>query len=336
VFNFRILIKTQNIFKFAVNTKSVVKYKVAIIKVYKNIVVYAAGREERPYITNDQRECCPFCAGNENLTPDPSQEVIDKETWLLRSFPNKYPIFSFLGALNFGYHEIIVETPEHGSDVVSFSDEHYKNLLMFYQDRISAILAMQKIEAVFFFKNYGVKAGASISHAHAQIIGADTLPERLLEKYQQDRYYFRDVGICGLCEQVKNKNTTFCVFETEYFIVQIPETSRFSYEIEIIPRRHISGYLELTKLEIENLVRVLKKAFGILRIQLKQFDYNMLFSPTLKNNKFNAGNHFKINIVPRNSFMGGFELLTGLFVNGVMPKAAAESLRAIYSKQKVV
>ena len=92
------------------------------------LVIVAPGRAARPQVDGLRGAprrwpsrpappaVCPFCAGNESLTPPeiearrPEGGAPDSPGWTLRVVPNKYPALA-------GRHEVIVWSPDHGADL---------------------------------------------------------------------------------------------------------------------------------------------------------------------------------------------------------------------------
>ena len=98
---------------------------------------------------------CPFCPGNEHMTP-PATLVIKKEGdmiryyrdsndlrvkgWLVRIFPNKYPIFSpYVTTSGYGYHEVVVETPNHSIKPYMMSNGELALVFKAVLTRINAV-----------------------------------------------------------------------------------------------------------------------------------------------------------------------------------------------------
>ena len=67
---------------------------------------------------------CPFCQGNEKMTPPEIARIEENGEWILRVFENKFPAVTIEGSSQvktegefftkgnaFGKHEVIVETP---------------------------------------------------------------------------------------------------------------------------------------------------------------------------------------------------------------------------------
>src|SRR3990167_6751098 len=85
-------------------------------------VIIADGRENRPDEMDDsmpQSDKCPFCAGNEHLTPHETYRVGDgapgEPGWKVRVIANKYPITDA--------HEVIIHSPSE-KDLHHLPKEH--------------------------------------------------------------------------------------------------------------------------------------------------------------------------------------------------------------------
>jgi UDPglucose--hexose-1-phosphate uridylyltransferase len=163
-------------------------------------VVYAPLRKLRPHhdkasivrgpdALRDTKEFCPFCPGNEKMTPPEICAVrADGSTgtsdWKVRVIPNKFPAlrieedhkrheddgatFQWMGGC--GAHEVVIESPEHtfylGKNPVEQIELVLKALLARYLD----LKRDKRFQSVIIFKNHGEAAGTSIRHPHCQII----------------------------------------------------------------------------------------------------------------------------------------------------------------------
>src|SRR5690242_6975104 len=95
-------------------------------------VVVAPERADRPTALlrgppeEDHAEGCPFCPGNEAMTPPELLSLRDANGWYLRDVPNRYPALRSEVQLarraaglydqmaGVGAHEVLIETAEHG------------------------------------------------------------------------------------------------------------------------------------------------------------------------------------------------------------------------------
>ena len=96
---------------------------------------------------------CPFCYGNEGLTPPEIIAVRAPGTrpntpgWSVRVVPNKFPALQIEGALDrraigiydmsngIGAHEVIVETPYHTKSLTDLLDEEVQHIVEIYCQR---------------------------------------------------------------------------------------------------------------------------------------------------------------------------------------------------------
>jgi len=165
-------------------------------------VVIATERSRRPIDLSKpkpeaaKKAICPICVGNENMTP-PATMLYQKENgeirrsqdpltgertknWLVRIIPNLYPAFGppkqpedikkivngeFLWEA-IGHHEVIVESPNHNEDPASAELSQLELVIKAYVDMFNELAAKPYVRYVSIFRNYGLEAGASLSHAH--------------------------------------------------------------------------------------------------------------------------------------------------------------------------
>ena len=95
---------------------------------------------------------CPFCPGNEKLTPP---EIIahrrigeaNSPGWWIRVVPNKYPALKVEGVLNkegigvydmmngVGAHEVIIDSPDHYKELSDIDDKQAEEVIWAYLGR---------------------------------------------------------------------------------------------------------------------------------------------------------------------------------------------------------
>ena len=92
-------------------------------------VIINVGRAARPHDTPGASAAnCPFCPGNEALTPANTDAICAPDgSWLVRAIPNRFPVLSadateppsgtheavWQRRAGYGHHEVIVESPAH-------------------------------------------------------------------------------------------------------------------------------------------------------------------------------------------------------------------------------
>ena len=190
-------------------------------------VIIATERSRRPTDFAKQKTetaqitVCPMCVGNEHLTP-PAVMLYLKENdginvtqdplvgerpknWLVRVIPNLYPAFSppkqpediiqilkseCLGNA-IGSHEVIVESPNHDEGPADAELPQLELVIHAYIDRLKELSAKSYIKYVSIFRNFGKEAGASLSHAHSQIIATPMVPSRVQEELDASKAYYK-------------------------------------------------------------------------------------------------------------------------------------------------
>ena len=111
-----------------------------------------------------------------------------------------------------------------------------------------------------------------------------------------------------------------------------PSPSRYEREVHTLPLDHQSDFLRISKDDLNDLARVMRRTMARLDAVLggAQYNYFLHSLPHDKNSDDCAASyHWHLEITPRTSIPSGFELGSGLFVNTVAPEAAAEKLRAV-------
>ncbi len=263
-------------------------------------VIISSNRVNKPenYDDNPENdtEACPFCEGNEHLTP---KEVFrigegksDEKGWDVRVIENKYPITDF--------HEVIIHSPEE-TDLHKLTPEHMSKVFQAYRERFNYYC---KQGQVIIFCNQGEHAGASIGHPHSQLV---VLPNQ--------------INLSALCrEPLKN-----VVRENTHFDVYCPDFSQWPYEVWIVPKKDDTIFGNITDEEITDLADLYRGVMEKLETIYdeksktgKGFSYNFYIYP--KENWY-------LRIIPRMVHRAGFELGTGLSVNVTDPEDVAKELR---------
>ncbi len=297
-------------------------------------VVYSAGRGARPHEFKEAQviapeKVCFFCPGSEQLTPAEIGRIGTKEKWKLRWFPNKFAALEpvdpaeprtdnrfFTWAHNYGYHEIITETPDHGRELADLDVSEIADVLKVYQNRIEELSKKPNIKYVNVIKNHGYHAGTSLIHSHSQVFATAIVPPAVREKISAVKKFIS----CPYCDIVaaEGKSERLC-FENSDWLAFCPYASQYNYEIWIFPKKHIRTLSDVR--DLSKLADILKKV--LVRLETVKVSYNiyLTYSP--------AGEdlHFHIEIMPQIAIWGGFERGSGAIINSVLPESAAEFYR---------
>ncbi len=322
-------------------------------------------QEERiPHDDREHVETCPFCKGNEDMTPPTITAVPDEDNWEIRIVQNLFPVLgteSMQSNISFGlqqimdgygHHEVIIDHYKHGIEVHEMSQQHLVQLLATYQLRMDELFSSdERIRYVLIFKNFGSAAGASIKHTHSQIIAMPIIPENVYNEVEQSHRHYEKYHQCIFCSLIDEALTfeatiynresgevrrkidvgQYIIDRGERFIAIKPFASRYEWEVHILPLEHQSDFLQATAEDIEDFAAVLKRTMQRLDKVLSGAQYNYYFHSVPRcdaSKDCDSSYHWHMEICPRTTIPSGFELESGLFVTTISPEDAAEKLRA--------
>ena len=189
---------------------------------------------------------CPFCKGNESLTPPETHRHQDSQgDWLVRCVPNKFPAVDSEGKVardnsllfrsisGVGQHEVIIETPRHNETVVWLNRQHFAHVLEVCRHRFLALYEDPRIEHVTLFKNHGREAGASLEHPHTQIVGLPVSPQQVRRRVQETLQHYDGFGHCLGCQMLQEeaKASVRVVSENDGFLCFVPYAALSPYHL---------------------------------------------------------------------------------------------------------
>jgi UDPglucose--hexose-1-phosphate uridylyltransferase len=196
---------------------------------------------------------CPFCPGNESLTPTAIREYKDPDSnWLLRCFPATNPIFVieveenrraeglYDKMSNVGAHEIIVESRSHTKTMSIYTGQEFLLLMDMYQERIIDLRRDKRFKYVQVFKNHGELAGSYIFHPHSHVLATPMVPSRIAGEAANCRTHYLLKERCLVCDIVNQeiRQGKRVVSMNRHFVALCPFASRFPYETWVLPRFH--------------------------------------------------------------------------------------------------
>jgi len=322
--------------------------------VTKEWVIIATERAKRPEDLVAHREAkvvptfvesCPFCPGNEAKTPPEALRIpVDaKDPWQVRVVPNKFAALSrevqpvrHLQHLRrriegFGVHDVIIETPDHSHTTALLSEAHVANVLRAYKSRHDALSHDPRIAHVTIFKNHGVDAGTSLEHPHSQLIATPVISTQVRQRLQEALRHYDDVGECMFCHMVHGEleEQTRIVLKTEHFVALELFASAAPFSTHIYPLRHMASFGDISAVEIVDLARVLRTIMAKIYVGLNNPDFNYTIRTAPSESVGVKYFHWYVSVIPRLTRVAGFELGSGMFINTVLPEAAAEFLRNV-------
>lgn len=290
---------------------------------------------------------CPFCPGNEALTPPEIYSVPSTNgasQWRVRVVANKFPalkieeqpgrhyeqeFFSFMAGC--GAHEVIVESPDHLTPLAQQPVDQIECVLRTLQLRYQDLMRDRRFQTVILFKNHGIDAGTSLTHPHWQLIATPVVPRLLRLKHFEASEYFDRTGNCLYCELVAHEIAAAkrIVARNEHFVAIVPYASHSPFEIWILPLTRQASFLLVSNERILHLARILKQVLLKLHTGLNNPSFNLTIDDAPRGDEDKEYFLWHLRVVPRLTTRAGFELGSGMAINSVMPEDAAAFLNDV-------
>jgi UDPglucose--hexose-1-phosphate uridylyltransferase len=294
---------------------------------------------------------CPFCPGNEYLTPKAIREIKDTDsTWLIRCFPASNSIFMVevnenkradglydkMG--NLGAHEIIVENRSHTKTLSNFTDKELSLLLEVYKERILDLKRDMRFKYIQIFKNHGELAGSYIFHPHSHVLATSIMPHRLeLELANSKRHYMQKERclFCDILSQEIKQNVRI-VSVSPNFLAICPFASRFPFEVWILPRFHEESFEDLRDEGINyELIHMMLDLMKRIEMLTNAYTFTIHTSPNTPRGGSHAEDlpvseyfHWHIEILPRDFRSSKYKREDQFYVVATTPEDTAQALRA--------
>jgi UDPglucose--hexose-1-phosphate uridylyltransferase len=325
-------------------------------------VVIATERGRRPTDFAKQKKepakasFCPLCPGNEHMTPpavlvylkqngeivkDRDENGFRPKNWLIRCVPNLYPAFappreqidqvqimkSDHFGLAIGHHEVLVESPCHDEDPADAELPQLVHVINAYVDRLRELSAKPYVQYVSVFRNHGLEAGASLSHAHSQIIATPFVPPIVEEEIAASKNFWKQNEKCVFCDIIERESKSQrLVLDNARFVVLTPYASVHPMEFWIIPKRHATNFLSINQTETEAFAQTLKTTLKGLKDLVNDPPYNFGFHLAI-NKDAEDYYHWHVEVYPTLAIWAGFEKSTGVHINTITPETAAAELK---------
>ncbi len=316
-------------------------------------VIFAPDRKSRPQYfeypgtENFSAAHCPFCEGNEAMTPPeifalrPKGGNANERDWRLRVVPNKFPALKVEGSLSrraegpydwlsgIGAHEVVIETPGHRVGIEDMDVESIRQIFLTYKVRLLDLKKDIRLKYIQIFKNHGPRAGATIPHAHSQVIALPIIPPPVEARLKTAGEHFDRKERCLICDVLFHErgNRQRLLTENTDFIVTAPYASRFPFELRLFPIEHGARFEEVPDTVFTPLAETLKDTVIRLNRVLDHPDYHWLLVNSPFHQDCREWFHWYLEIVPLVSGTGGFELGTGTYINPIPPEEAVEILK---------
>ena len=177
--------------------------------------------------------------------------------------------------------------------------------------------------------NHGHEAGASIWHPHAQLFASAIIPNLIMKEKQGAERYYESNGVCVFCDLLKHERSTKVRLqvESQRFTSFTFYAARFPFELIILPNNHQSRFEDASLTDLVNLATVLREVLGRLYRVLNNPPLNIFIHSLPNTSSESDYYHWHIEIAPRLTTYGGFEMGGSTIIDVVSPENAAKFLR---------
>lgn len=137
------------------------------------------------------------------------------------------------------------------------------------------------------------------------------------------RRHYRISGRCLLCELVQAERQTRerMILDDEGFIAFAPFAQSFGGQTHLVPLRHTPSFAMASEDEVAALSTCFQLLLAKIDAVLNQPAYKLILREAPKPWNVGPAMHWYLELIPRLTQLGGFELATGIPVNSLSPEA---------------
>jgi UDPglucose--hexose-1-phosphate uridylyltransferase len=292
----------------------------------------------------DLSSSCPFCPGNESMTPPPtlSYQKQQGNGWQVRAFANKFAALSPDGGITrdteegyftkmkgVGVHEVIVETPLHNRSLALMREDEVLKVLSAYHERYNKLSKQPFAKLIIIFKNHGAMAGTSLEHSHSQLVVTPVVPKHIRQRHEVAIRYYDRSGHCLYSDLTEHelKSGRRIVMDTEEFVAFHPFASQRPFETWILPKKRQASFCSVSAENLGNLAHVLRINLIKLYRGLNDPDFNYVIDTAPVGDENEPYYTWHMRIIPRLTEAAGFEIGSGIYINTAVPEETARFIR---------
>ncbi|MFN6191883.1 MAG: DUF4921 family protein [Planctomycetia bacterium] len=286
---------------------------------------------------------CPFCAGNESLTPPDLLRSPDAAAgpWQARIIPNRYPVVEELAPESaaaidraaagsrpaHGVHDVVIESPDHVRSILEVDPARWRDVWELCRLRLAMLARRDDLAWATIFKNSGPRAGASLEHLHSQLVALDFVPPAIAVELEAAGAAAD--GFAALVQQAEAERRI--VAEEGDLVALVPHAIRQPFETWIVPRAAEAWFHATSSDRVAAVAALTQRFVARLEQIVPGADYNWWLHQAPHANCTKAmlpdGWRWHLEILPRLSSFAGFELGTGCHISVATPAESASLLR---------
>lgn len=286
---------------------------------------------------------CPFCPDGSAL----SDRIADYETERIAVIKNRYPAFveteaacsqrDYLPDGRFyrslpalGGHDVIV-VKDHAQQVFDFDQDTWREFFLVTKRRYQHWRDDCHTRYSMLIYNQGQASGASVYHPHGQLFASNIVPDRIELELSGATRYFDQRQKCVFCRLIdfEREAKIRVIAENRQFIAFTFYAARSPFEIWVLPKVHAAFFASASPEVLGDLAKILFEIFGRLNQTLNQPALNFFIHDLPTNSDRTTAYHWHLEIFPRLSLYGGYELGAGTVIDTFSPEDAARYLREI-------
>jgi UDPglucose--hexose-1-phosphate uridylyltransferase len=286
-------------------------------------------------------ETDPFADGHEDRTPPevyavrPNGDGPDTPGWRVRVVPNLYPALSpespepppeanrdlFWAGPAHGAHEVIVNAPDPVLSMAQLAPGQVAEAMEVWRERMRA---HRDAAYVHLIVNERREAGASLPHTHAQLYALDFVPAAVARERERFRAYAtRTMGqnlLGDLVQEEVRRRERIVAIDSDT-VLMAPYGARVPFQLMIAPRTPRERF------EDDGPTGAAMVHEALTRLA-RRFDAHPPLNLWIRTAP-SGSEHFcwRIDIMPRLTYLAGLELGAGLHLNIVAPEQVAAELR---------
>ncbi|MBA2504433.1 MAG: hypothetical protein H0V29_00650 [Thermoleophilaceae bacterium] len=292
-------------------------------------------------------ETDPFLEGHEDRTPPevdatrPDGSAPDTPGWTVRVVPNLYPALGgegedeladplasgrgepelFASAPAVGAHEVVVNSPLPVTSISALPEEQAGAAMDMWRKRIRTHADARYVHVIVNEQRTG---GASLPHTHSQVYGLPFVPAAVARERERftayaERTQGRNLLEDLLQQEVRGRDRIVAVGEDAVAIC--PWASRVPFQVQVIPRRPRARFEDEGPVGAGVLLDVLCRLEAVLG---GPSPLNMWVRTAPRGAEWFC---WRIDVMPRLTYLAGLEMGAGVNLNILPPERAAQLLR---------